>query len=324
MLPALLRLALAALAPRLAAAVSAPISSDAVTFITNSAWDAAFLTANATGQAPVAGFNLSTPYPGAAGQSERWTWSIRVKNDVPNGNGRFVTGTWIQLDAPDGLLQPAVGGNGSSAVDPSWYVCDTLYFVDGLASDAAGGVDPGCDGVLPAACRADLLRSMATGFGGAGRGFRCPEVDLAPSCEEAFGKGWYAVTSSEFCPGDSSEETGVDGGLAIDRDREPEPSSSGTFDFARIGLSEDEHEAGNLTAYDKSIRQVYIAGLVWGYSNVSSPGDGSTPEASLSCLRVNRFTEGSRELSAGVSVLSGGGSLGLAMLAAGVVSVWLC
>lgn len=195
MLSLLIGLTIAALLPQLSAAVSAPISSDVVAFITNEAWDAAFLSPNATGQAPVDGFNISTPYPGA--KSGSWSWSIQVKNDMPNGNSKFVTGTWIQLDAPDDLLQPA---GSSSSIDPSWYICDSLYFVDGLTSDAAS-VDAGCGGVLPAECKADMLRAMASGFNKASsRVFRCPSVDLVPSCKDAFGKGWYGVASSEFCP----------------------------------------------------------------------------------------------------------------------------
>jgi hypothetical protein len=100
-------------------------------------------------------------------------------------------------------------------------------------------------------------------------------------------------------------------------------TKNGLFDYARFGDEADRHQPDNTTAYDKAIRQVYVTGVVWGYSNTSGlTTSNMTPPASLTCLRANSVKEGSRRLSAGVSLRAG--SLWLMTSVIGIVLALLC
>ncbi len=80
---------------------------------------------------------------------------------------------------------------------------------------------------------------------------------------------------------------------------------------------EDHHPAGDVTTYDQAIRQVYLLGWAWGFTNETAsslPADKKRPATSFSCLRASNIADGSRGLKApaksgAVSVKTGSASL---------------
>jgi hypothetical protein len=75
---------------------------------------------------------------------------------------------------------------------------------------------------------------------------------------------------------------------------------NGLFDYAKLGSADAVHQAGNTSAYDQAIRQVYMIGTVWGYAEGADEASNAMPVlGSLTCVRANRVVDGSRRLSAG-------------------------
>lgn len=287
--------------------------------VTREDWGASFAQPNATGRASFPGFNVSSPYPGS--RSDNWTFTIKVRDGLPlDGSGDLVaTGTWIQLEAPENLLVDTRNG---SAVPQhsSWWMCQGIYLVARLKSDQEV-VSGGCDGILPTECISELKRSLSAGFGA--REYRCPRMDLPPACEEAFGEGespgYYALSAGAYTLRLVPINRDI---LTLRNITNPYPflpgfrtentisSENAIFDFARFSspmpppVIPESHMPGNFTTYDSAIRQVYVLSHVWGYSEElgTATANPPTPETALVCLRVNDFQEGSRRLSAGVSL----------------------
>ncbi|KAK0641975.1 hypothetical protein B0T16DRAFT_461996 [Cercophora newfieldiana] len=274
-------LAAALIAAHTVQSASAPVSHSAVGLVDNSVWDEAFRAPNATGSVRVKGFNLSAPFPGTA--SDDWGFTIQVRDSIRRSDGKFATGIWIQLDAPDNLVQKTTNRT-TVPQDPSWRVCQGFMDFPTLRSDAET-VPGSCEGVLPKECIEAYADSLARGFGQRGnRNFQCPRLDPPVQCNATLGS--------------------LNGGIGtILAAGQASVTDSGLFDYARLGLSEDNagHDLGNHTAYDIAIRRITLVALAWGYSNTTgrtSENTGSVA-ASLSCLRVNQFEPGSRRLSAG-------------------------
>jgi len=206
MLPAprglLLALALALLVQK-TKATNSPVGDGVFNSVTNEAWDKVFLTPNATGAATLGGFNVSAFFPST--KSDNWTFTIKVKADVPRpGSNDFATGTWLQFDAPDGLVQ--TNGNGSSVrVDPSWNVCMSLLLANEIELESdAETVDPGCRGVLEPECIAGIVQGLQDGFNarGGNTSFRCESIAdvVGLKCPEALQKGGSVTGSKSLLP----------------------------------------------------------------------------------------------------------------------------
>lgn len=185
----------AAVIPLFAAgwAAGAQVDNLGIQSIREEDWRAAFISPNATGEGSIEGFNMTAPNPGS--KSDNWTWTIQVQADVPTSDGQFVAGTWIQLKAPQNLLQDI--GNGSIVPqDPSWFVCEQIFIAPMLMS-TAGSVDSGCNGFLPPQCLSDMMTGFTRGFRPSGRSTRrCPSIDIPTSCDETFGAGKPPGTTS--------------------------------------------------------------------------------------------------------------------------------
>ncbi|KAK0738187.1 hypothetical protein B0T18DRAFT_240476 [Schizothecium vesticola] len=275
-------LATAFIAARAAHSASAPVSHSAVGLVSNMVWDDTFRTSNATGAIRVKGFNISAPFPGV--ESDDWVFTIRIRDSIPRSDGKFATGIWVQLDAPDNLVQNAPNGT-FVPQDPSWQVCQSFWDFPVLQSSAET-VPGSCEGVVPKECIDAITDGLARGFGRRS-GTWCSPLTPPALCEGALGK-FYSGVGGTLAAGNLQNVT-----------------ENGVFDYARMGLDEDNdgHQLGNNTAYDLAIRRVTLVGLTWGYKNVSGRTvDNIKPvAASVSCLRVNQIEPGSRRLSAGVS-----------------------
>jgi hypothetical protein len=184
-------------------ATNSPVGDGVFASVTNEAWDEVFLTPNATGAATLGGFNVSAPFPST--KSDNWTFTIKVKADVPRPESNdFATGTWLQLDAPDDLVQ--TNENGSSVrVDPSWNVCISLLSTNEIELESgAETVDPGCRGVLEPECIMGIVQGLQDGFNarGGNTSFRCESIAdvVGPTCPEALQKGGAVTGSQSFPP----------------------------------------------------------------------------------------------------------------------------
>lgn len=171
----------------------------AIEGLISDAWYAAFSTPNATGSSTIQGYNLTSPYPGS--KSDDWTYTIKVRDDIPLQDGNVATGTWIELEAPKSLLVDI--GNGSIVPqDPSWHVCRTVFTAPNLTSDA-GIPGPGCEGFLPSDCLSDLTTDLSTSFHDPNRTSfdnPCPlpkPKDLPQSCKDTFGTGLLGILEGE-------------------------------------------------------------------------------------------------------------------------------
>lgn len=128
--------------------------------------------ANATGTASIAGYNVTSKYPGE--RSDNWTVSISVSSDIAGGNtagGQFVTGTQIEWTAPQGLIGSA---------DPSWFLCRTAYSSSKLKKSESGSSQGSCTGILSDNCWNDLQESLEAGK-------QCQNNTLPPSCTGELG-----------------------------------------------------------------------------------------------------------------------------------------
>ncbi|KAK3323049.1 hypothetical protein B0H66DRAFT_555713 [Apodospora peruviana] len=263
--------------------------------------DTIFLTPNATGEARFNGYNLSAPW--LTNSFDGWGFRIKVAADVPVVEGGFRTVTKIEVDAPDFLV---VAGNDTASkipTDPSWSsLCQQIWFVPGLNSTPESSFDPTCKGVLPGNCIDDLKRSLSDGYDNSRGPGRCPYEDWPLSCVTAGNTSGSVQTSLDT---NSSTTT-----------------KDGIYGYATLSDDPDPHQLGNFTAYDSAIRQIHVLGLVWGYMNTTTPTENDPkPPVQLSCLRANSFSEGSRRLSAGVSVKAT--SVWLMAAVVGVASAWL-
>ncbi|KAK3313045.1 hypothetical protein B0H66DRAFT_644162 [Apodospora peruviana] len=250
-----------------------PFFSRNLNDVKNDVWQISFAKPNATAKASVDGWDMSSKYPGK--KSDKWEFSLMIADDVPHPQnaGKYFTGTWIQLDAPDKLVKKSEGDKQWEVTqDASWEVCQEIWVPTKLHTET-DKVDPTCNGVLPPACLEDMQTRLSEDFkthhflGVIGK---CPMMQIPDSCSDA----WGGTTSQHAL-------------LAVNQS-----SSTGTFNYARLGQKDDAHAIDDTTAYDASIRQVYVLGLTWGYS---SPDLTDAPVGtSLTCLRASDFAEGSR------------------------------
>jgi hypothetical protein len=194
------RLVIQALAGLLLAA-AAPADAQAFSVDTRNlvdgAFEAAFQHPNATGAAPLRGFNLSVPYPGS--RSDDWTYRVQVRDDIPRKDrgadaGTFTTGTYITLQAPANLLrrEAATIANTTTLtfmdIDPSWALCSKVWTPAALLSDKTPAAAGSCAPFLPDDCIRELQLQM-TSFRLDSRGaVDCPSPDLPTTCSDALEK----------------------------------------------------------------------------------------------------------------------------------------
>jgi hypothetical protein len=181
----MLTFSIAVVAPLFTAifAGATPVSQGDTNDIPDDVWAREFMTANATGEAIFQGRNISDFY--GYSPTVPWSYTIQVKADIPTPRGQFLTGTWIQLKAPDSLVKDL--GNGTRAVqfDRTWHVCQQIWISRSLKSDKKE-VDASCDGILSSGCQAKLQTSLGNNFA-ISRERRCRSVQLPEECESAFG-----------------------------------------------------------------------------------------------------------------------------------------
>ncbi|KAK0715284.1 hypothetical protein B0H67DRAFT_580366 [Lasiosphaeris hirsuta] len=270
--------------------------------ISNDVWEDALATPNATREARMTSPDLAVPYPGNTTSLKKgsldWTWKIEVRDNVPlpslkenesKDDPPFTTGTQILLAPPDSLA----GDDLKIAQDASWQVCLTSIIVRDLKSDATD-VDPSCGSVLPAACISDLKDRLAKDYNNPLKGIPCSGI-VAPepeSCRMAFGGN--DVNASHVTALSGPTYFGGSDSAKI---------KNGSYEYLRWSDSyewaKDRHVAGNFTTYDQAIRQVWIIGMRWAYSNETGIKFGeSTPPVSLTCLRPN-VLPGNRQLADG-------------------------
>lgn len=151
--------------------------------VSNSDWNLAMRSANATGTASIPGYNIRKKYPGE--KSDNWTLSISVASDIPGGNnapGKFVTGTQIEWKGPPGVI---------SGADSSWFLCRNVYSSLKLKQSGAGPTNGSCSGLLSDGCLSALQTSLEAGT-------QCQNNTLPSVCADELelgdGKG-FGLTS---------------------------------------------------------------------------------------------------------------------------------
>jgi len=180
---------------------NAPVSHVAVGRVTDEAWGEAFRTPNATGSIRVKGYDLGTPFPGV--ESNDWVFTIQVRDSIPRYDGKFATGIWVQVDAPDNLVQKTED-RAIVPADSSWQVCQGFLEIPRLRSDAET-VGASCEGVVPRDCIEAFTGKLARGFGvrSGVTGFQCPSLAPPKECRDALGTEFGAVGIRKWSLGEN-------------------------------------------------------------------------------------------------------------------------
>lgn len=118
-------------------------------------WAGAFLQGNATSIGPISGYDVTKPYKTTPAD---WSFTIQVKDDIPYADGDFVTGTWIFLNAPRGLVSKNDSARKDTTdvayfikQDKTWKLRASIWMLADLRSDAPI-VNSNCQGFLSDAC----------------------------------------------------------------------------------------------------------------------------------------------------------------------------
>jgi hypothetical protein len=283
-------------------------------------WRSAFKDSNATGSVSFPGFNVSAAYPGQA--SDDWKFIIDVAADVPLGDGIFVTGTWVRMQAPKSLLVLSNNSSSSSPgnetadnnlptarnsvlpVSDSWKVCQSLvdFTNPGLQVDA--NTQGRCDGILPDECLSAMKNNLARGYRLDSDGNPDCSSSTPSSCEDFF----------------TTKGTRLNGGIGVTGI--DFATDDGLTGIAQYVDPTDYHSKGNDTAYQSAIRQVRIVTLGWGYSNNTDPG--SRPDqigAEIFCLRADQAKNRSRS-GAGILTSSYAARIGVWLMVLAVASAF--
>lgn len=246
----------------------------------------AFLTntPNITGQYPIAGYDISTPYvsnpePGDD-TIDGWLWSIAVAADLPLENSTtmhsdddFYTGGRIVLEAPKSL----VSDGGNLTVDDEWKLCvfawnvgDNESYPEDLRNDNGT-----CGSILSDECIANLKTEATPALGEGGGQCSCPNIDIIQGCgndddaTSAFGNGCYARSFNAT-----------------------ELRQSGLWDNGQLEIysfgEATTHKSGNRTAYDN------IGSLAWPVM-IWMGTSGMQFDLSLTCVRATDPVDGSTE-----------------------------
>ncbi|KAL6797224.1 hypothetical protein GGI42DRAFT_330342, partial [Trichoderma sp. SZMC 28013] len=249
--------------PLSCALVYAQAFGDEAQGISNVDWELGMRNANATGTASIAGYNVTSKYPGE--RSDNWTVSISVSSDIAGGNtagGQFVTGTQIEWTAPQGLIGSA---------DPSWFLCRTAYSSSKLKKSESGSSQGSCTGILSDNCWNDLQESLEAGK-------QCQNNTLPPSCT-----------------GELGLSDGEGFGLTSAHPIKSNSSGSGSTSL-QLRFGNESHELGNFTAYDSAIRQIWV--VVTGFAEAGSdnahPRGSAGQPGSIACIQASEVQRDSR------------------------------
>lgn len=139
--------------------------------ISNSDWDLAMRSANATGTASIPGYNIREKYPGK--KSDNWTLSISVASDIPGASGKFVTGTQFEWKGPPGVI---------SGADSSWFLCRNVYSSVKLKQTGAASTNGSCSGLLSDGCLSAFQESLEAGT-------QCQNITLPSACDDELDLG---------------------------------------------------------------------------------------------------------------------------------------
>ncbi|KAH9896322.1 hypothetical protein F4778DRAFT_783598 [Xylariomycetidae sp. FL2044] len=267
-----------------AQAVQYGLSTSSEDFPFQEDFERAMAAPNATGSYPVAGFDVTKPYPGEP--IDGWTLDISVAAEIPttpNGS-EFVTGVGLQLKAPRALLTNAsdVAGGVLPADNSTWRLC-LMGFSSKLSGDA--NADGTCTGILDDDCISDL-KSLATSIGSTYSQFACPN-DLPSSCP-----------TSDLMTG-------------------THPLDERFTQTETYTVFSEAFQKGDQAQYDSLGAGVYPLVITWMHtSNVTSKAPLRENQVTVACAQANNITPGSETPStASMSLASSRWAAGLVLVA---------
>ncbi|KAK4188312.1 hypothetical protein QBC35DRAFT_531860 [Podospora australis] len=255
---------------------SSNLTSDWLTF-NNAVWSNAFTSAP-VGSSRVPGKNMTLQYQ-ANSNSDDWTYTLRISDTVPTPGkpeGEFVTGTWLQIEAPKNLLKPSPRNTTEMVVpqDNSWQACSLVFWGPNLKSDKPLS-GSGCNGFLPPVCINDLKKHFREGWNNPSRNGNLPGYVYCPAP--------YPRNLPASC---NENVTFGEGRVGSYKNTTSSPLGQGVFDILKLADTSTIHKAANTTAFEEMTKRVYVIGTIWGYSASSGLPNGTEVSTEVTCLRA--------------------------------------